>query len=1319
MNGFLQAALGLAPGLLVFALLGFLGKKARVRNFALAGLFALAIGGLTVGAFLPAPQEQNGEAIQEQTLAPEEALALVYAQADEGDPAGAIALLRELTQDLDYSQEFTLCMARLYAQKGDYGAARGLYAKLPDSPEKAAVGEAVTDPQKQASAARQVQQAIHRAAAGTASDLYGALRESDRLYGLYLAGEYEPAMELELLRTTYKNLRDRAPGLFRLSVVQKGYLKTQLMAEDYSAMAASLDQTTGVDALMVLSQLYIQGAIDEESFDGSALAERQKVARVVLRTLDRLYKQLYDPQVDLAAYNDAGDFIRRLKEQIKSPGSFFLRSSMLAYTGSEDATDSSKVYLQLSRLEDHLGQTEQSMEYLDKALLTVESCRDDSFSAPMLELVTTVSTRRDDTERLKQVPKQVDRALNNLMPFQVPESQAAPEEGQEQDYAQKASDQIVKKRAQLNILGVDTSQFPKITATINVDAAVSYDAKELQSMLYLTDCRVDIQGLHVQKEEFNAAHILLCCDVSGSMSGDPIADLRAAITDFISTSDGIERISLLCFDGGIVTKLEFGSSKEALLDAASNLGPEGGTNIFGAMSQCVNMFPDDPNCNNFIILLSDGADGNPASQDRIRSTIADVCAGKNIQVYAVGVGDSVDSTYLNYFTLGTGGYYIHAADSASLTEFFAGIRSQSLNRYTVTYTAQDTASSERQLYIQLRKDKLANDTYYYDKDGHELDSEDGSYLYRFDTLKKYNTLVSVSGVDKKLIYRGQAQTLNLRGSGFVENLDLKLELSGNVSYKDLMPTYVSSDTFSFQIPASIACGTYDLRVSIDGKTAVLADEITVVTPGSEKQVAFGPYVFTAYSAEYGKDQVKLSNYVTMNGWLNFNGPVTLKGDLTDYRVTLEAPDGACIYYDPADEGIAAFYGNLGIGMNIPMPDSFRLMNDPLEDPNSLTYPTDDVVLPSIYVTNVLEVASCGMHLYPGMAQITANEFDTKFPFQDQIVKAAYNKPFTFDLDASLLLHKKAIDLKVDGKAKLGNDETPVKILSVESRLGSVEAKVKIDTLENKYELDLGVEVNFMKSDKNDYGVGLHLAWNDDLQKKICPSEVVLKANFPVKGNISGVPVTYENFILGLENIDPNSKPIYWTLVGGLDISAGKIKDFLPGVEEFTGNFNICALEDAKLSLNVGKGYLGAKGKVTFCTVELGSFQIDIGNFSYTNRILYMDDVNATGLRVSAKIGMKWDANNCDIDIGGTGELNLHSRFLGLQVNGNIDMSVHWWVFKASVDRDASINLGMWTDNQKAKNFGVIVTYDNYRNKTKQIFVVYNENTGSDSGRRTL
>jgi len=1323
-NTYLQIGLGLLPSIVFFLLLILFREKHKTRNLVALSFLALIAAACFALHFTSSAGSRLKRASGEDTLG------VIYGVAAKGDTGLARQMLQELRESEPVSAVHSLCAARLYVLDGNFKAAKVLYEKcmneLSDDigDEYALVSAAselgnmdytlaahfdagiTQDPSEVIEAAERAVKAVTDAVSEAAEKGdYDRAAESivsaSSLYSRYIDYGTNDREEAKKLLRRMENLAEDLPRLFSIPQLRIARLKAQILLEDFEGIAENIDERASHNELLIASELYLNGYIKPSHFSKEFTEGYDEKYELVAEQLEEVYDRYF--------IDEDSSLSRAVEEQIKSleyardnPVLYRLEEELLGYARKDGANDSTKVYLQLAKMGKHTGNETKAERYLAYSLNTVSDCDDDSFTQPMYEIIGIINDK-DNPERLKDVAVYVDRILENTMPIQMPEELTTPnprpdtdgkgrrDNGDTQpdadtteDFGTYLTDYVSKKRASVNIVSVDTSEFPKLKAVINVDDSISYTADELAAILSVQDCGADIGKFSVEKVEYTGANILLCCDVSGSMEGDGIRHLKEAISLFVENRPDIVNIALVTFSNYIKDVYTFGTPSETLLQAAYYLYAYGGTDMYSAVIQSINMFEIRPGEINCIILLSDGDDNDPRSPDQIREYIGRACVDKGITLYSIGLGQSVNAEYLNYFASTTGGNYLYVNDPQTLHTFYDDLTGRILNQYTITFEAEDTLSIDRTLKVSIESDSLS-----YDMVRYSLQADSDVFAETGDETMGEPLFLQdkwVCGLDTRLLLKGgSSYNVNLLGGGFAKEDQVSVELKGNLDYGSDIITceYKDENTISLNIPEGIACGTYDVHVTINGKKAILDNELTVATQGSEKTTVFGPYVFTSYSKVRDGDITTLSGYVNLNGWLNFAGDVVLEGDLNSSQVLLSDYNGSYIrYYKAASLGLASYYANNNKVLSLPPIGRMMLYNDNTHDPASNDYKVEPVLIPEVYLSNVMTLSSPGLMLYPDRAVIDATAFTTDFPFQKKLLKSSgITKEFSFDVKMQCLLTSRNIGINLEYKSKSDTKlYSPINFGKMPIYYSPADFELKINTVKNEYYIKYIVKVAFIDAD----GLGFSIKWNGSL----VPTEVRLYADFDIKTSINGVPVTFSDFMLGLTNIDINKNPLHWMFEGRMDAEAGKVSSVFPSLEKYVDDLSILKFDDATLKFSLGQGYVGASTDVKLFGIKIAKAAIDCGRFKYTNRLLNMEDEDVAGFRANLTLGIMWESSNCDINLTGDMEFAACDKYLGIQVTGTCDIEFKWWVFKKGLYAQGTALVGVYTDHRGRPVFTV-------------------------------
>ena len=185
--------------------------------------------------------------------------------------------------------------------------------------------------------------------------------------------------------------------------------------------------------------------------------------------------------------------------------------------------------------------------------------------------------------------------------------------------------------------------------------------------------------------------------------------------------------------------------------------------MYDAVIESIGKFPGNDSGLKYILLLSDGDDNTPRTENEISTNIGFPAMDNGIVLYSLGVGSAVNLQYMETLAGVTGGEYLHVQDSSSLQAFYDGLRNQMLNQYIITYEAKDTLRTDRVLKISMTQDAVSQDTAYY-----SLQAAGEDEMYREDSIISVGNK-GVSHLDTSVITAtGKTLAENIEGA-YVKN----------------------------------------------------------------------------------------------------------------------------------------------------------------------------------------------------------------------------------------------------------------------------------------------------------------------------------------------------------------------------------------------------------------------------------------------------------------------------------------------------------------------------------------------------------------------
>lgn len=1091
-------------------------------------------------------------------------------------------------------------------------------------------------------------------------------------------------------RRAFNEIEVKAAEYLSLECVNKARIKAYVIAKDYDAITEKLNDNSSYHELMIAAELYMSGLVRKSDFSDSYQEINVADASAVKTQLNKIYQ---NNQKDLTIQEKKSLKARvtAVSKQLDDPALVTIKEQLTTAAENEAGSDQTKVYLELAKIEDYFGNETSTDTFLSTAIYSSQENEDDNYVAAMSQIITVISNDEDnDTENIKNVSEYVDSVLDHSLTVNV-EKIVSPQYNTEisnsieadddvtaRNFAQAAVDYVSRVKSSISIGRIDTSNFDIITARVQIDSNYLTNIDELKTALKVYDCGAEINSFTVKKINYTGSNIILVCDVSGSMGGS-IQDLRDAVVTFINDKNQNESLSIVTFNDSIVETKSFGTPDDSLIAFAEGMSANGGTDMFSAVVNCLGSFSAKDDENNVLILMTDGQDNNPKSTEEIYEEIGGLALAKGVTVYTMGLGADVDTLYLSTIAGSGNGKFVYVSDSSSLTFFYDMLHSQVYSQYEISYKAQDTITMQgRTLEVTLPSENLR------DIKSYNLKGADDS-----NNSLNVSQDLSVSGMSPKYVYKGlQDISVKLKGTGFKSDSKITVKLNGNIDYT-VEATYVDQDTYTIVVPASVAVGTYNVEVTIDGKKKVLQNGFSVIVQGDEKKTAFGPYVFTsAEKIEDGNEGYTLRGFVTLNGWLHFKGDVKIAGDLVNGgSIRVSDYSGSYVEYDDAtSEGIGSVLSKKGIPIDIPALYDFTLYNDQANLYDYTKYQVDDISTGLLEVYNLVKFDSPVIRLYPNSIGLYYSTGTTILPYQEQILKVCGNTTdlFEFTWNGSAQITNKNVGIVLDVSYKdpsKSNYIYQVNLLNSPVYFNG-EFKVEINTLKNEYTVGAMVGLEFFSKES---GLGAEISWKSHL----VPDSVKLSMELAQAVKLpTTVPIEVNNFTFEVSDINEVTENGQWAslkFTGSADFSSVKVKEYFPALEKFLGDISFFEMPDTTASVRVSPFTMEATAKLIFLSeIELAEAGVKLGNFDYSNALLQLDDVNMNGLSASLKQGFMWNSANerISVDISGTGELDAHTRFVGVIYTGTAAYDFSWWLINTERSQSGTVALGLYTTHDE-------------------------------------
>jgi len=207
--------------------------------------------------------------------------------------------------------------------------------------------------------------------------------------------------------------------------------------------------------------------------------------------------------------------------------------------------------------------------------------------------------------------------------------------------------------------------------------------------------------------------IILVLDTSGSMARSMRA-AREAAQEFVRSLGTNDQVAVISFDSTIKRAFPYSGDFSAAVDTIEGIDftHNGGTCLYDAAYEAVEMANTVPSGRRAIILLTDGVDETIDRKICSTHKLEDVTGraahpGSHVPIYTIGLGENVDETILTRMAFDTSGRFIPADNADALLGLFGNISKQLNNQYVLHYTSTNTPGSHS-IVVQAEYDNASD-----------------------------------------------------------------------------------------------------------------------------------------------------------------------------------------------------------------------------------------------------------------------------------------------------------------------------------------------------------------------------------------------------------------------------------------------------------------------------------------------------------------------------------------------------------------------------------------------------------------------------------
>lgn len=272
---------------------------------------------------------------------------------------------------------------------------------------------------------------------------------------------------------------------------------------------------------------------------------------------------------------------------------------------------------------------------------------------------------------------------------------------------------IFSQNLQLRIIKTDTEKFPVITTAIQVYDAEDEPITGLKPENFVTSLSGN-SGSNLQvithKESGQGLEIVLCLDISLSMTGKPLQSIKNSANEFIDKLRNVDKLAILTFSDDVEIVADFSSNKDFLKNKINEITAKGNrTELFyGSYKGIEHLKNTQSKAGKMLMLISDGHDESKTRTYSVNDVI-NVAKENSIPVFSIGY-TTIDKAYLQNLekiSAETNGKYYFSPSDSQLEQTFNKLYNQLLNIYLVSYKVLDMPGdgNTHNQTVTVKKDK--------------------------------------------------------------------------------------------------------------------------------------------------------------------------------------------------------------------------------------------------------------------------------------------------------------------------------------------------------------------------------------------------------------------------------------------------------------------------------------------------------------------------------------------------------------------------------------------------------------------------------------
>jgi Ca-activated chloride channel family protein len=214
---------------------------------------------------------------------------------------------------------------------------------------------------------------------------------------------------------------------------------------------------------------------------------------------------------------------------------------------------------------------------------------------------------------------------------------------------------------------------PAVPAAAPLDAAHAVDLNQPEIVF----AEPSVEALYAVQDLWQAArkrvNLVMLIDVSGSMEGEKIANVRDAAAEFVQQMGEDDYLTIVAFSHELNVIADYepvGPARPQIVEAIERLDAFGDTALYDAIGMGAGLIAErtTPDTTNALVVLSDGQD-TFSQQYGFNQRLVDLAADNDTAVFVIAYGEDADRDVLSQIALGANGNF-YLGDEASIAAIY-------------------------------------------------------------------------------------------------------------------------------------------------------------------------------------------------------------------------------------------------------------------------------------------------------------------------------------------------------------------------------------------------------------------------------------------------------------------------------------------------------------------------------------------------------------------------------------------------------------------------------------------------------------------------